>query len=389
MPRAADHGLIDAAATVLVVDDEASVRGLISRWLADAGYTCLQAADADQAIAQLRGHEVHFATLDLNMPGRNGLELLTELKAISPDTEAVVLSARSDASSAIAALMLGARGYLIKPVEREEILFHLRSALERRQLVLENRRYLHQLEERVRQQTLATRRAHEETIHRLMTVAMYRDEETGAHIRRTGLFSALLAAAAGWPSAEVDKIRMAAPMHDVGKVGIPDAILCKPSRLTREEYAIMQRHTLMGGEMLADAEPPMLRMAHEIALCHHERWDGSGYPRGLSGETIPESARIVAIADVYDALSHDRVYRAALPDEQVLDIMRAGQGRHFDPLLLAQFFCLLPELERIARENPDEGSSLLHRAELEAQNCSKLETRASDAGHEDKSAAPA
>lgn len=376
MPGAADHGLIfGGAATVLVVDDEPNVRGLISRWLADAGHTCLQAGNADQAVARLRDHEVHFATLDINMPGRSGLALLAELKAISPDTEAVMLSARGDASSAIAALTQGARGYLIKPIEREDILFHLHSALERRHLVLENRRYMHELEDRVRQQTVAVRRAHEETIHRLVTVAMYRDEETGAHIRRTGLFSSLLAAAASWSSAEVDKIRLAAPMHDVGKVGIPDAILCKPSKLTREEYAIMQRHTLMGADMLADAEPPMLRMAHQIALCHHERWDGSGYPRGLSGDAIPESARIVAIADVYDALTHDRVYRPALPEEQVLAIMRAGQGSHFDPLLLTQFFCLLPELERIAQDNPDEGAGLRQSAQAELQDCLAVGSR--------------
>jgi putative two-component system response regulator len=166
----------------------------------------------------------------------------------------------------------------------------------------------------------------------------------------------------------VEKIRMAAPMHDVGKVGIPDAILCKAGRLTREEYAIMQRHTLMGAEMLADTELPMLRMAHEIALCHHEHWDGSGYPRGLSAEAIPESARIVAIADVYDALTHDRVYRQALPQEQALAIMRSGQGSHFDPLLLTQFFCLLPELERIARDNPDEGSAMRQFGQPEADD---------------------
>ena len=375
MLSAADHCLSSARATVLVVDDEPNVRGLLARWLADAGHCCLQASNVEHAIALLRDHEVHFATLDINMPGRSGLELLSEMKVISPDTEAVVLSARGDASTAIAALTQGARGYLIKPVEREDILFHLRCALEHRFLVLENRRYMHELEDRVRQQTVAIRRAHEETIHRLVTVAMYRDEETGAHIRRTGLFSSLLAAAVGWPSSEVDKIRMAAPMHDVGKVGIPDAILCKPGRLTREEYAIMQRHTLMGAEMLADAEPPMLRMAHEIALCHHEHWDGSGYPRGLSGESIPESARIVAIADVYDALTHDRVYRPAMPQDKALALMRAGQGSHFDPVLLTQFFCLLPELEQIARENPDEGAGLRHLAQAEVEDCLRAATR--------------
>ena len=148
-------------------------------------------------------------------------------------------------------------------------------------------------------------------------------------------------------------IRLAAPMHDVGKIGIPDRILRKPAELTAEEFEVMKTHAVIGANMLAGSHSPMLQTARDIALNHHERWDGTGYPAGLDGPDIPESARIVAIVDVYDALSHDRVYRAALPEDEVLAIMERGVGTHFDPFLSAAFFSVLPEIRRIAEDNPE------------------------------------
>jgi putative two-component system response regulator len=214
--------------------------------------------------------------------------------------------------------------------------------------------YTASLENTVRDQMQTIRRAHEETILRLLSASRYRDEETGAHIKRTGLYSELFAEVLGWPAVEVRNIRMAAPMHDIGKIGIPDAILQKPGRLTDEEFEIMKTHTTLGARMLEGSSSPMLQMAHEIALCHHERWDGSGYPNGLSGLAIPETARIVALADVYDALTHRRVYHAAMPEEKAIEIMEQGCGKHFDPFLFGIFLALLPEIRRIAAENPDE-----------------------------------
>jgi HD-GYP domain-containing protein (c-di-GMP phosphodiesterase class II)/CHASE1-domain containing sensor protein len=223
-------------------------------------------------------------------------------------------------------------------------------------LIFAKREYTERLEGKVREQTLVIRRAQEETIHRLISASLWRDEETGMHIRRTGLFSEALAKAAGWPAAAADRIRTAAPMHDVGKIGTPDAVLRKPGKLTPEEFEIMKLHTIIGARILGGSDEPMLRMAKEIALNHHERWDGNGYPNGLAGEAIPESARIVAIVDVYDAITHDRVYRPALPDDQVLSIMREGAGTHFDPFLLTMFLSILDEIDRIAREHRDEPS---------------------------------
>jgi putative two-component system response regulator len=210
------------------------------------------------------------------------------------------------------------------------------------------------LEQKVHEQTVDIRRANEEVIDRLVSAAQWSDEETGMHIRRTGLLCEVLARAAGWFGDDVECIRQAAPMHDIGKIGIPDAILQKPGKLTPEEFAVMKTHTRIGADILAGSKSPVLQMAREIALNHHERWDGKGYPRGLTGKAIPEPARIVAIVDVYDALSHDRIYRPALPEAEVLTIMQQGAGNHFDPLLMTFFFLHFSEIRRIAQEHPDD-----------------------------------
>ncbi len=200
----------------------------------------------------------------------------------------------------------------------------------------------------------AIRTAHEETIHRLVTASLCRDEETGMHIKRTGLLAELLARAVGWSEADAEIIRLAAPMHDVGKIGIPDAVLQKPGKLTPDEFKIMKTHTIIGAKMLEGSQSAILAMARDIALCHHERWDGTGYPRGLSGTQIPEPARILSIVDVYDALSHDRVYRPALPEDEVMELMAQGSGTQFDAELLAVFLAHYEDVLRITHENPDE-----------------------------------
>lgn len=210
-----------------------------------------------------------------------------------------------------------------------------------------------QLEQKVLEQTREIRAAHEETIHRLVNATMCRDEETGAHIRRTGLFSEVLALAAGWSTSAAEQIRLAAPMHDVGKLGIPDVILRKPGKLTPAEFEFMKQHTVIGARILEGSSSEFLQMACEIALNHHERWDGKGYPAGRAGEAIPECARILSIVDVYDALTHDRVYRPALPRDEALQLMQQGQGTQFDPTLLTTFFTVLEEIDEIAARNPD------------------------------------
>jgi putative two-component system response regulator len=344
----------NARPAILIVDDEPLVRDVLSRWLSAEGFVCRAAADGASAWQSLQQQPADLVTCDINMPGISGVELLRQIKGDDPDSAVLMLTGCGETDTAIRALTMGACGYLLKPVKREELVFQVQQGLERSSLRRERRRYTEELERQVREQTQTIRAAHEETIHRLVTASSFRDEETGAHIRRTGLLSEALARAAGWSLADCDRIRMAAPMHDVGKIGIPDAILHKPGRLTPEEYAIMRKHATIGAQMLEGSSSPILQFACEIAQHHHERWNGGGYPNGLRGEAIPESARILAIVDVYDAITHDRVYRRALPETEVLRILREGSGSHFDPNLLALFLSILEEVRQIAHENPDE-----------------------------------
>lgn len=203
------------------------------------------------------------------------------------------------------------------------------------------------LEREVHRRTAAIRQREEEIAIRLLAAAGVRDEETGSHVRRIGLYSAAICEALGWNAARTADIRVAAPMHDIGKIGIPDAILLKPGRLTQDEFAIMKQHTVIGAKMLGDSDIPLLAMSREIALGHHERWDGSGYPQGLRGEDIPLCARIVALVDVYDAMLHRRVYKEPIAEAEVIVTMSGASGKHFDPTLFQVFLRILPALRHI------------------------------------------
>lgn len=345
---------------VLIVDDDQLIGNLISRWLVDEGYSCDRAMHAQDAWTLLKRNRYELATLDLRMPGLSGLELLKRIKHEYPDVAVLMLTGEGDTAAAIETLTSGAYGYLQKPVEREELVIQVINALKYRRLVIENRLYTESLAAKVREQTAIILAAHEETVHRLIRASLYRDEETGAHIRRVGEFSQLLALEAGWTVEAAELLRSAAPLHDVGKIGIPDAILRKPGKLNAEEMAIMRTHTTIGAKMLAGSKLSMLRMAEEIALNHHEQWNGCGYPQGLVAHEIPESARIVAVVDVYDALSHDRVYRPAMSENKVLTLLKDGHGRHFDPVLLDAFLTILPEIRAVDEtvvENNDIASS--------------------------------
>jgi putative two-component system response regulator len=340
--------------TVLVVDDETSLCQLLVRWLTEGGWHCLSAASALEALEIMATHPVQVVTTDLNMPEHNGMWLLEQITKLHPEAAVLMLTAAMDTQLAVEALTQGAVGYLFKPIQWQEYALRVRQAWERGQLLRERCEHLRTLERRVYEQTLALRMAQEETIHRLVMASACRDKETGAHIRRTGLLSECLALAAGWSEADAEQLRMAAPMHDVGKIGIPDSILCKRGKLTDEEFAIMKRHTQIGARMLSGSSSPVLQLAEKVALSHHERWDGDGYPDKLAGEQIPEAARILTIVDVYDAISHDRVYRPAMPENVVLEIMRRGLATHFDPQLLTLFLANYEQLRTICEAHPDE-----------------------------------
>lgn len=255
---------------------------------------------------------------------------------------------------ALEAIALTVGGEAVLILEHLGLEYEARHAL--LQVARENLLTREALEREVVRRTAEIRNREAEIAERLIHAAGFRDEETGAHIRRIGLYAAELAEALGWSPLAVDDIAAAAPMHDLGKIGIPDSILKKPGKLTDDEFSVMQRHTTIGAEILADSNVSMLRMAAQIAQGHHERWDGTGYPEGLAGNAIPMSARIIAIVDVYDALVHARVYKPAIPEPETLSMMRDMVGTHFDPALFEHFMANLPAMRAIRERLPDQAA---------------------------------
>jgi len=240
---------------------------------------------------------------------------------------------------------------IIRKLDRQ---FH--SYREQLQIARDNMLYNERLEEEVRKRTAEVRNREEEIILRLLAASGARDDETAAHIKRIGLYSAVIAEALGWSKQAIDDIRLAAPMHDIGKIGIPDAVLLKPGKLDPDEWKIMQMHPVIGAKMLGDTKIPVLQMAAEISLHHHERYNGSGYPYGLKGDEIPASARIVSIVDVYDALMHKRVYKKAFDETAVNDMMRAELGKHFDPYIYEVFHGCYDQIREVCQKVPDNTS---------------------------------
>ncbi|MEI6519493.1 MAG: HD domain-containing phosphohydrolase [bacterium] len=335
---------------ILVVDDEDYLRRLVARILQEKGYTCIQACSGKEALDLLLIQDFALMITDIMMPGMTGIELLSLARKLRPDIAVIMLTGLDSQETAIQALEQGAYGYMIKPFQPNELLINVINALRRQDLEKLRNDFENDLQAQVLERTRDIRNREEEITMHLVAASEYRDEETGSHIRRIGLYAAALAKALGWSEEQVDLLRLAAPMHDIGKIGIPDHILLKSGKFTNEEFEIMKKHTKMGAGILAGSNIQLMNMAVEIALNHHERWDGSGYPNGLSKEEIPESARIVAIVDVYDALLTDRVYRKAFSEEEAFPMMIAGSGHHFDPKIF-QCMCDIHEEFREIRKN--------------------------------------
>jgi putative two-component system response regulator len=345
-----------ASERVLIVDDEAPVRRTLVRALTEAGYLCEEAGDVREARRRLESGPHDLLICDLNMPGESGMTLLEQLERSHSEVAVLMATGEDDPTIAHAASERGADGYLIKPFSRNELLIHVDAALkqarrrtQRPQPSEGSMREAHQRASDVRSALLdvAERdrlidRQRAEMLRRLSEAVGQRDLETGAHIRRIGRYSVLLARTYGLDEEMVRSIGLAAPMHDVGKVAIPDAVLLKPGSLTAAERGVMQRHAQIGHDILAHSGSRLLDLAAEIALSHHERFDGDGYPAGVAGEQIPLCGRIVAVADVFDALLSDRPYRAHLELDEALEVMQEGRGTHFDPGLLD---CFLENLE--------------------------------------------
>ena len=346
--------VLPGQASVLIVDDLAIVRLSLRHILTKAGYRCREAEDVSSALAVLDSEAIDLVLCDIQMPGASGLDLVKALKHRIPDTSVIMVSSLEDAETAIECLQRGAFGYVLKPYQPREILVQVNGALRRRMLEIAFRDREAQLAQKVREQTVEIRDSREEIALRLITASEHRDNETGMHVRRIGLYAAELARLLGWDAQGVETIQSAAPMHDIGKIGVPDAILQKPSALTEDEWVVMRQHTTIGANILEGSTVPFIRMGADIAIGHHEKWDGTGYPGGLKGEEIPLEARITALVDVYDAVSNRRHYKDPWPEDRVVDLIRKGSGAHFDPALVDLFLMNLDRFRVILAANPDE-----------------------------------
>ena len=325
-------------ASLLIIDDQPENIRLLVRILNEAGY-----ADITTATDSSRASELHalckpdIVLLDLHMPKLDGFAVLAMLAPFTRGIERLpVVMITGDDSSEVKrkALSLGAKDFVSKPFDPAEVVLRIQNLLETRFLHQQLRRQNSELERKVAARTKQLEESQVEMLDRLAAAVEFRDYDTGDHTKRVGLVSARLAETIGLGAAASELIKRAAPLHDIGKVGIPDGILLKPGPLTPEERAIMQTHTTIGSKMLSKGRSELVRLCERIARSHHERWDGAGYPDGLTGQVIPLEARIVAVADVFDALTHARPYRGARTIKETLDTILVGAGSHFDPVVV-------------------------------------------------------
>jgi putative nucleotidyltransferase with HDIG domain len=328
---------------ILVVDDEEPIREIVASMLGTAGYACKQAGSGMEALAVLTsGEDFELMLSDLMMADLDGIGLLERTKEKYPDMPVVMVTAVHDISVALAAIRNGAYDYLLKPFEREQLLNTVSRALENRRLKVENRNYQTNLESLVKartEQVQATlrelERSYDMTLEALGDALDMKDSETEGHSRRVTAYTIVIARAMGLPPEQIPTIARGAFLHDIGKLAIPDAILCKPSKLTTEEMAIMKEHCFKGYQIVKKI--PFLVEACEIVYSHQERYDGTGYPRGLKGEEIPLGARIFSVADTLDAMTVDRVYRPAQSYEAAREEIVRWSGRQFDPDVVKAF----------------------------------------------------
>ncbi|MCZ8154952.1 MAG: response regulator [Leptospira sp.] len=334
---------------ILVVDDEPKNIQVIGKYLHDKDYNVSVAANGKAALNFVQNELPDLILLDIEMPEMDGFNVCKILKSSERTSKipVIFLTAKVGTADILQAFEIGASDYITKPFQTLEVLARVKTQVE-------NKRLKENLEELVDARTAELRKALEiiensnfDLIDRLGKAAEFRDNETGMHVVRMGHYSYLLGEAIQLEQSKLDILLSASMMHDLGKIGIPDEILLKPGKLTIEEFEIMKTHTTIGAELLSKSDSQLLILAETIALAHHEKWNGSGYPKGLSGTEIPLEARIVAIADVFDALTSERPYKKAWSVEDTINLIQSEKGKHFDPELVDAFIEILPKVLEI------------------------------------------
>ncbi len=335
------------AARILVVDDNPANVQLLEMLLTRAGYASVTGlTDPRQVVPLYEQNPFDLILLDIRMPHMSGFDVMAALRQVVRDDylPILVLTAQTDMETRLKALELGAKDFVNKPFDQAEVLNRIANMLEVRALYNERRRQNEVLEGRVRERTAELEETRLEVIRRLARAGEYRDNETGMHVVRMSKYCERMALGAGLGERFARHILVASPMHDVGKIGIPDNILLKPGKLDPEERRIMETHVIIGADIIGDHPAPELKMARNVAMTHHEKWNGNGYPNRLKGDKIPIEGRICAISDVFDALTSERPYKKGWPLDKAIAFVRENAGSHFDPDLVAVFDQVLPDI---------------------------------------------
>lgn len=343
---------------ILIVEDEEANRVLLKNILQRAGFTQVSALeDPRQTVERFQSFEPDLIIIDHHMPVMTGLDVISLLQPHLPEYFPILmLTADERPELREKALASGAKDFLNKPVNSIEVKLRIRNLLEARHFHSLLKDQNEHLEEIVTARTEELEHAQIEMLVRLAKAAEFRDDESGEHVWRVAHTSAMIARELGMPDAQVELLLRAARLHDVGKIGIPDGILLKPSKVTDAEFAVIQTHTTIGADLLSGGRTPLMKMAESIARTHHERWDGTGYPRGLAKEEIPLVARILAVADTFDALTHDRIHRRAVTVQEAVDEIVAHRGGQFDPAVVDAFLTIEARGELITDPLPGAGT---------------------------------